>query len=373
MQLLNTIPGDSHPGFPWCAFGSQNKKVIEVKSEEILDAAEARLDRWAEVDDLDELKKDPTLIIKRGLRDPVRPFVKGEMHPTRKLATPRLIMAISIVDQLVERFIFSDFQDNEKRQYPNGSNMVGFGRSDYHDRCITQKVRAISQQLGIGPTASDVSGWERRVGADDLDSIPKVIGARMEPHPDGQLWMRLAGVWAVVSARPTYIVGNRLILSANPGMMPSGTYMTSYGNGIMRIIYALAAGAKYVVVLGDDCLEWHVDPAGLSALYNSWGLTTRDVQTFPANGFEFTFCSKYYNSSEDEQHPIVVPQSAAKMIASFANLKVRTPAHYTALSQELRGLPGPQYKHVMDWAFQVRYDLPPGVELDAATAESATA
>jgi hypothetical protein len=92
--------------------------VIATKADEIIEAAEARLDRWA-VADVDALKADPSLIIKNGLRDPVRPFVKGEMHPSRKLNTPRLIMAISIVDQLVERFIFQDFQDNEKKQYPN--------------------------------------------------------------------------------------------------------------------------------------------------------------------------------------------------------------------------------------------------------------
>lgn len=301
------------------------------------------------------------LAIKHGLRDPVRPFVKGEMHPSRKLDTPRLIMAISLVDQLVERYVFSDFQNNEKRQYPNGANMVGFGRSLSHDRAITQKVRSISRRCGVGPTSSDVSGWERRVSPDDLENIPEIIGGNMADHPLKEVWMHRATLWAVVSARVVYIVGRFLYISTNHGMMPSGTFMTSYGNGIMRICYAYAAGALSVVVLGDDCLEWHTDPDAAMALYNSWGLVTREVTTYPSNGHTFCFCSKYYDSTNEET-PLVVPQSASKMIASFANLKARTPGHYVALSQELSGLPGPLYLEIMEWAQQVKYVLPPGVE-----------
>lgn len=337
--------------------------MIATKEDEIVEAAEARLERWAKVD-LDSVKKDPTLIVKLGLRDPVRPFVKGEMHPSRKIETPRLIMAISIVDQLVERFLFQDFQDNEKRQYPNGSNMVGFGRSDYHDKCITQKVRAISGTHGVGPTASDVSGWERRVHEDDLEDIPEVLHARMEDHPEKELWFKLAKVWAVVSARAVYIVGRFIYISTNPGMMPSGTFMTSYGNGIMRIIYAFASGAYEVVVLGDDCLEWHMNPEEAMKLYNLWGLVTREVTTYPSNGHTFTFCSKFYDST-NENSPLVVPQSAAKMVAAYSNNRNRTPAHYVALSMELKGLPGPLYNEIMEWASSVRFALPPGVEQDA--------
>lgn len=338
--------------------------MIETQREVVVEAAFARIKRWEALDDLEQLKRDPTLIIKKGLRDPVRPFVKGEMHPSRKLDTPRLIMAISLVDQLVERFVFSDFSENEKRQYPHGANMVGFGRSLAHDRAITQKVKGISNRTKVGPTASDVSGWERRVDPEDLESIPRVIGMRMKPHPEKANWEHLASIWAIVSARPIYIVGRYLYISTNPGMMPSGTYMTSYGNGIMRMVYAFAAGAEEAVVLGDDCLEWHLDPTAAMNLYNNWGLVTREVKTYPADGKTFVFCSKFYNS-ENEDVPLVVPQSAGKMIATFANLKHRTPAQLVALKAELMGLPGATYCEIIEWAEKVRYALPPGVEQDA--------
>lgn len=331
----------------------------------------ARIARWRALSDkdIDEVKNDPSLSIKLGLRDPVRPFVKGEMHPSRKVETPRLIMAISIIDQLVERYIFADFSNSEKAQYPFGANMVGFGRSLPHDKAITQKVRAISKETGVGPTASDVSGWERRVSPDDLEGIPEVIGARMEPSPDYEDWMRLAKIWSVLSGHVVYVVGRHLYVSANPGMMPSGTFMTSYGNGIMRIIYALAAGALDVVVLGDDCLEWLEDPAKTQETYNAWGLVTREVTTFPSHGKEFSFCSKYYNS-ENEDCPLVVPQSWAKMLASFANQRARTPAHLVALSQELDGLPRPLYESIMKWASSVPIVLPLGVEQNASAEEA---
>lgn len=299
-----------------------------------------------------------------GLRDPVRPFVKGEMHPTRKLVTPRLIMAISVVDQLVERYIFTDFSDAEKAQYPNNANMVGFGRSIPHNRAITQKVKIISEACRLGPTASDVSGWERRVHAETLEEVPRIIGMRCEPSPKLVVWNRLALIWAVVSARPVYVVKDKFYASLNPGMMPSGTFMTSYGNGIMRLLFAFAAGAEDAVVLGDDCIEWLKDPEVVRLLYNDWGLETRETQTFPADGRTFTFCSKYYDST-NESDPLVVPQSWSKILASFSNLKVRTPSHLVALSMELEGLPGPLFAEIMQWAKGVSYALPLGVEQNA--------
>lgn len=284
------------------------------------------------------------------------------MHPKRKVATPRLIMAISLVDQLVERFIFHEFSSHEKSCYPSNSNMVGFGRSLEHSLAITQKVRALSKRRGVGPTASDVSGWERRVSAESLDEVPKIIWMRCDgPEELRSAFLHLATIWAVFSARPTYIVGFRLYNSLNPGMMPSGTFMTSFGNGIMRILFAFAAGAEEVVALGDDCLEWNKDTAAMLEFYNSCDLTTREVETFAASGEQFTFCSKFYDSS-DETNPQVVPQSWAKMVATYANLKVRTPAHYCALVDELDGLPSALQGEILRWALACKFTLPLGVE-----------
>lgn len=335
--------------------------MIEQSSDVILDAALDRLSRWEKLTPelIEQIKKDTSLVVKMGLRDPVRPFIKGEMHPSRKLTTPRLIMAISIVDQLVERFLFSDFATNEKIHYPNGGNMVGFGRSLPHDVAVTQKVRNISSRTGLGPTASDVSGWERRVAPDMLEDIPEVMASMCVT--EHSKWLHLARVWALLAARPTYVVGDKIYITQNLGMMPSGTYLTSYGNGIMRMMFAFAAGAEDVMVLGDDCLEWNSDPASAMQSYNSWGLVTRDTETFPTHGKIFTFCSKFYDSTIEDE-PLVKPLSWPKMVAAFANNKSRTPAHLSALYQELNGLPGPLYKSIMEWANGVSFVLPPGVE-----------
>ncbi len=338
--------------------------MIATNEEPLLEEVLDRIERWEALTptQLDELRKDPVLAIKWGLRDPVRPFVKGEMHPSRKVSTPRLIMAISIADQLLERFIFHEFSKTEKQNYPQYSNMVGFGRSFEHTCAITQKVKDNSNRSGVGPTASDVSGWERRVSADSLEEVPRVIHMRCEAAEGvRENFLHLATIWAIVSARPTYVVGFRLYNSLNFGMMPSGTFMTSFGNGIMRILFAFSAGAEFVVVLGDDCLEWNRDPAAMKEYYNACGLVTRDVETFPSSGTQFTFCSKYYDATREDE-PLVVPQSWAKILASYANLKVRTPAHYTALVSELQGLPGALYDDIMSWAETCRFSLPPGVE-----------
>lgn len=363
--LTYELPTGSHPGFPWCAWGPTNADVLATNREAVVDAACDRIARWETLGDSEiaQIEADPTLIIKWGLRDPVRPFVKGEMHPSRKVNTPRLIMAISMVDQVVERYIFSDWVNEEKDNFPNMSNMVGIGRSPEHDRTITQRVKSITKLFGLGPTASDVSGWERSVSSDTMDEVALILSMKARGSKEAvQHWSHLCKVWAKVSARVTYIVNGKLYYSFNPGMMPSGTFLTSYGNGIMRQLFSYAAGSKYALTLGDDCLEWNNNPRSLIDCYTGWGLKTRDVQTFSSDGTEFRFCSKYYNSSESEMHPLVVPESWAKMVATYANLAHRSPAHYVALSMELQGLPGALMTEILSWAQAVRFVLPPGVE-----------
>lgn len=289
------------------------------------------------------------------------------MHPSRKVNTPRLIMAISIVDQLVERFVFEEFSRTEKDNYPLNANMVGFGRSLSHDRMITQKVKTTSERTGLPPTASDVSGWERRVAPSSLDEVAYIIHYNAQgPEDERAGFLHFALIWAAVSARPTYVVGSKLYNSKNHGMMPSGTFMTSYGNGLMRILFSVCAGAEAVVVLGDDCLEWNKDPKAMQELYNAWGLVTREVETFELGGRKFTFCSKYYDST-DESNPLVVPQSWGKILATYSNLKRRTPAHFSALSKELHGLPRGLYDEIISWAKLCPFALPLGVEQDVGS------
>lgn len=271
-------------------------------------------------------------------------------------------MAISLVDQLVERYIFHEWVEQEKAAFPNNSNMVGIGRSPSHDRTITQKVRAVSATHGLGPTTSDVSGWERSVSEDSMDEVVEILSMKAEGSPSAvQRWKSMAKLWSVVSARVVYVINGHMYVSLNPGMMPSGTFMTSYGNGIMRQLFAYCAGSLYALSLGDDCLEWHPFPTSLIETYTSWGLKTRDVETFPVDGSEFRFCSKYYHSM-DEQNPLVIPESWAKMVATYANLAHRSPAHLVALKMELKGLPSTLADEIYQWAESVHFELPLGVE-----------
>lgn len=213
----------------------------------------------------------------------------------------------------------------------------------------------------MGPTASDISGWERRLAAETMEYAADVMADCAIDGPVDE-FRHLAHVWAVLSARPVYIVGRDLIISSNPGMMPSGTYMTSFVNGICRMLLAFAAGAESAMVLGDDCLEWHANPNKAFNDYNEWGLVTREVVTYPAHGLQFSFCSKYYDATVGESDPLVVPQSWAKMLATYANLKVRTPSHLAALGAELCGLPATLHDEIMRWASQCPMTLPVGVE-----------
>lgn len=60
--------------------------------------------------------------------------------------------------------------------------------------------------------------------------------------------------------------------------MPSGSFMTTVGNSVMRLLVCALVGVERAVVMGDDSLEFSENSASeLTARYATAGYTYRDA------------------------------------------------------------------------------------------------
>jgi len=111
---------DSSPGVPLAVFG-KNEQVLTSHGELVCRAVIARIHLLASQD----VPEDSYEIVEKRMADPVRFFVKNEPHPMRKLINKRfrLIGSVSLVDQNVERLLFTEQNKAEIADYINTPSM----------------------------------------------------------------------------------------------------------------------------------------------------------------------------------------------------------------------------------------------------------
>ena len=97
---------DASPGVPWMKLASSNGVLMREYGGIVWKCVEQRLKALCTCV-CDEMPAEE--LVKAGLCDPIRVFVKNEPHSSKKLeeGRVRLIMSVSIVDQLVERVLCS--------------------------------------------------------------------------------------------------------------------------------------------------------------------------------------------------------------------------------------------------------------------------
>lgn len=293
---LDAIHLDSHPGWPFCGFGT-NKKVLLALEHDIKSAVILRVRNILDCKHDFLLNfEDPTSWLRDGLRDPHRIFTKNELKPARK-KTGRIVCGESIVDQLVHRMFFSNFSQAEAEAFPAGPNMKGVGfNADKACKIVDQYNHWTKEFPGCSRAKSDVGGWEKGYSLDCADSVTKVMLETCENPEDAKKALE----WWKYSLISNLIVdddGNILQLN-NPQMMKSGNFLTNSGNGIARLVAALLAGSRYAKTNGDDCYEFfNCSTDHLKAAYSSMNIDLRD---FGILHDEVDFCSHTFGGNDQE-------------------------------------------------------------------------
>ncbi len=252
--LSEEVNLDSSPGVPWSALGTTNKKVLDEHRPLVVRMVKSRL-RLLSTGDCRALTAEEK--VKQGFCDPVRLFVKNEPHGVEKATTKRwrLIMSVSLVDQLVERVLNARLNKSEVahwREIPSKG-----GSSMYQ----TDDVKEILQWIGSSTVAeADISGFDWSVKYWEL-LADVLLRVRLSPGAS-ERWQRALLMRVECLALSVFSLSDgRLIAQLVKGIQKSGSYNTTPTNSHIRVMLALLAGAEKAIAIGDDGLESFVESA----------------------------------------------------------------------------------------------------------------
>jgi hypothetical protein len=256
---------------------------------------EATVDRLYKLFTADNFPDDPLDRVTMGFVDFVLPFEKFEGHPKRKAVDGRwrIVTCLSLVDQLVERVLYTDFVRAVKDSYPHSGVVIGIG---FTDDCAKEFASIIPKK---GVYSTDISGMDRSL---DATYVRACVKRRQDTLGSGFDSYKLAMsrhnecMLDPVFAVDTPTGRSKLFVGCKPKGMLSGRYVTTYFNSDIRVDMAHLAGADFVKATGDDCLERHEDGVNLISVYKELGFVLRDPVLLDGSMIEY--CSHTYRESK---------------------------------------------------------------------------
>uniref|UniRef100_A0AAD2KQ57 P1-P2 fusion protein n=1 Tax=Kalanchoe marnieriana polerovirus TaxID=2885086 RepID=A0AAD2KQ57_9VIRU len=308
-QAVFSLELDAGIGVPYIAYGKPTHRSW-VEDQALLPVLAKltffRLQKMLEVS-FEEMT--PEELVTHGLCDPIRLFVKGEPHKQSKLdeGRYRLIMSVSLVDQLVARVLFQNQNKREIALWRAIPSKPGFGLST--DEQVREFVESLARQVGTTSedvilnwknylTPTDCSGFDWSV-ADWMLQDDMIVRNRLtiDLNPTTE---RLRACWLkCISNSMLCLSDGTLLAQTTPGVQKSGSYNTSSTNSRIRVMAAYHCGAKWAVAMGDDALE--SCPANLDG-YKQLGFKVE------VSG-QLEFCSHVFKAPD-----LALPVNANKML-----------------------------------------------------------
>lgn len=308
-QAVESLEMDAGIGVPYIAYGRpthrgwvEDPKLLPVLARLTFN----RLQKMLEVR-FDALR--PEQLIREGLCDPVRLFVKGEPHKQAKLdeGRYRLIMSISLVDQLVARVLFQNQNKREITLWSTLPSKPGFGLST--DEQVLGFTESLAHQIGVSTTEL-ISNWARYLVPTDCSGFDWSVSQWMlhdEMLVRNLLTTDLNSVTEQLRACWLYCLSNsvlclsdgRLLAQTVPGVQKSGSYNTSSSNSRIRVMAALHCGATWAIAMGDDALE---STDSRLEEYNNLGFKVEVSE-------QLEFCSHKF-----ERPDLAIPLNSNKML-----------------------------------------------------------
>lgn len=196
-------------------------------------------------------------LVQSGLCDPIRVFVKNEPH-TREKADQRrwrLISSVSLVDQIVERLLFSKQNKQEIFNWMCLPSRPGMGISD---RAVTGTLDHVESSLseGVHAYSSDISGFDWSVTGDELMWDAEMRCNLYGLQPQEAMARCMMNRVRCLSFAVFAFSNGQFIQQTIPGVQKSGSYNTSSTNSRIRVAMAVEAGAVGAIAMGDDCVEF---------------------------------------------------------------------------------------------------------------------
>ena len=264
---------------------------------------------------------DPWDLVKHGLVDPVRLFVKNEPHKMSKILEGRLrlIFSMSVIDNVIARILFSRQNNAEIEVWDHIPMKPGMGLTDEYMRMIYLYVK--SNATG-GLMETDMKGWDWSFQEQDcISDLERRAALNGGKHT---LWYRIAKAHYYCVMRKVMCLSNgEMYKQTSPGVLPSGWYNTSSTNSAVRIINHEHAALMekvepFIMAMGDDGVERPIP--NLEYHYRTLGKTCGLINNVTADSFEF--CSTQFVGG------LGVPVNVTKQL--FNLLKTRPVTYHDA-------------------------------------------
>lgn len=276
-RCLKRVTWTSSPGFPYCEMGyATNGAVVgwnngewdEAKVDMLWRSVQMRLAGTTQADD-------------------IKVVIKPEFHKVQKIEEKRyrIIASVGLIDQLIDRLLFTEQNDAEIRNWSTIPTKAGWspfvndGARVLRDTLLQNTMRRNSRFMAIDRKAWDwtVRGWMVEL---DLEFRKRM----MCPSRHMEQWCQLAGrrywelyrVGAESGRPPTWRTSDgQTFIQQFAGLQKSGCLNTLSTNSHCQVIvHALASlrsghdpHANIPAVIGDDTLQ--VEFGGMERYYDA--------------------------------------------------------------------------------------------------------
>lgn len=333
--VLPHVVAEAGPGCPLYQFGQTNADLFKNGyTELIVNAAHERLHLLASK----PVPEDATAeeLVALGCCDPVRLFNKNEPHKKAKLVEKRvrLIMNVSLVDQVVERVLYGAASRLEIMNHRNLEQKPGLGLSDEEAVHFVEQIKRLSTPEGGKVVDDDCSGWDFSYQDEDQWMVDESRIAQYRAEKE-QRWWSLSRetplAQAIVNRGRCAMLSvmcfsdGQLVAQEAPGIQLSGRYETSSGNSKARKMNSLIVGSRWCTTMGDDAVEqWRKEFEKVVALYAQLGKTVKTWNESTALDFEF--CSSRFVTSGSETKVVAInwEKMCCQLLNKTGTLEQRT-------------------------------------------------
>ena len=232
-------------------------------------------------------------MVRLGLVDPIKVFIKNEPHKLAKIKAGklRIISNVSIVDQLIERILCSKQNKLEIMNWQVIPSKPGMGLHDEGLQELYSEVMSAQQRMTLAET--DVSGWDWSV-PEWLLKFDMRCRIKLSHAPENSAFARLLQFRGhAISNKVFALSDGSLYAQTVPGIQASGSYNTSSSNSRMRVSLGFAIGCSWIIAMGDDDVEEEIE--GAQQKYLDLGFEVKDFKRVPKG--EFEFCSTRFPGS----------------------------------------------------------------------------
>lgn len=281
-------------------------------------------------------ENDSWELVRKGLVDPVKLFVKCEPHKIAKLneGRVRLIFSMSLVDNTIARLLFSAQNVGEIEVWDSIPSKPGMG---LNDEGLSKIFQTVVQNSSQGLMETDIKGWDWSF--QELDFIEDLKRRTFLNNGSGTFWERIArSHYHCVARKVMCLSDGSLIKQTVPGVMPSGWYNTSSTNSAVRAMAHYHAALKegvtpWCITMGDDSIERYVPR--VEDHYRQLGKTCGLVNVVDSSRFEF--CST--NFVDGIGIPVNVDKQLVNLMCSVPRDYFEASDRYEQFLYELRHHP----------------------------------